>query len=387
MIYWEDMKRFIRVISKIHPDSTQERFILQFLDQDVPWEQLILLAQSEGVDGLLYLHLCRYGVSIPEASWGCLRDMHLGYQRNQAKIIKEAQFISEHLQQNKLSAIALQGLSLIQNYNPPGIRPMGDMDILVKPEDRDRVVSLLQDIGYQVPNPVYPNNLIKNRLWLDVHTHILNIDRIRSRRYVFPMDLSALWDRAHPLFKSSTGILNPEPIDNFVLLSLHALKHSYSRTIWLVDLYESLQGIVSQADGWNRLIKRARYWQQERIVSYGLTVLEGILGVTTPEWVKKKIKFKQLGPIEKYLLRLRIKGFNRPEYYIALWFLSIKGVRNRLEFLRETAFPQDDTMEQIYLKSSTTHRFARWIGRMIQSMILLGNGIGQALSHGPFGRS
>ena len=382
MIYWEDMKRFIRVISRIHPDSNQEKFILHFLGQDVPWEQLILLAQSEGVDGMVYHHLCHLdGVSIPEAHWHCLRDMYLGYQRNRANIIKEAQFISEHLQQNKLSAIALQGLSLIQIYDTPGIRPMGDMDILVKPDERDRVVNLLQDIGYQIPNPVYPDNLIKNRLWLDVHTHILNLDRIRSRQYVFPMDLSALWNRAQPLFKSSTGILKSDPIDNFVLLSLHALKHSYSRTIWLVDLYESLQGIVSQADGWNRLIKRARYWQQERIVSYGLTVLEGILGVTTPEWVKKKIKFKQLGPIEKYLLRLRIKGFNRPEYYIALWFLSIKGIRNRLEFLRETVFPQDDTMEQIYMKSSTHNRLARWIGRLIQSVILLGNGIKQAFSN------
>jgi len=192
------------------------------------------------------------------------------------------------------------------------------------------------------------------------------------------MDLSALWSRALPLFKSSTGILNPDPVDNFVLLSLHALKHSYARKIWLIDLYESLQGIVSQADGWNRLIKRARYWQQERIVNYGLTVLEGILGFDIPEWVKEKLKFEQLGPIEKYLLRLRIKGFNRPEYYIALWFLSIKGIRNRLEFMRETAFPQDNTMEQIYLKSSKNNRFARWIGRMIQSVILLGNGIKHA---------
>ena len=87
MIYWQDMVRFIRVISRIHPDPDQERFILQFLDQDVPWEQLMLLAQSKGVDGLLYHHLCRLdGVSVPEAHWHCLRDMHLGYQCNQTKI-------------------------------------------------------------------------------------------------------------------------------------------------------------------------------------------------------------------------------------------------------------------------------------------------------------
>ncbi len=188
-------------------------------------------------------------------------------------------------------------------------------------------------------------------------------------------------NRAQPLFKSSIGILNPDPIDNFVLLSLHALKHSYSRTIWLIDLYESLQGIVSQTDGWKKIIERTRYWQQEKIVSYGLMVLEGILGFNIPVRVKEKLKFEKFGKIEKYLLRLRIKGFKQPGYYIALWFLSIKGIRNRLEFLRETAFPQDDTMEQIYLKSSKNNRFAQWIGRMIQSVVLLGNGIKQAFSN------
>ncbi len=149
----------------------------------------------------------------------------------------------------------------------------------------------------------------------------------------------------------------------------------------MIDLYESLQGIVYQTDGWKKIIERTRYWQQEKIVSYGLMVLEGILGFNIPVRVKEKLKFEKFGKIEKYLLRLRIKGFKQPGYSIALWFLSIKGIRNRLEFLRETAFPQDDTMEQIYLKSSKNNRFAQWIGRMIQSVVLLGNGIKQALSN------
>jgi len=193
MIYWEDMVRFIRMISRIHPDPDQKRIILRFLDQnDVPWEQLILLAQSAGVDGLLYHHLSRFvGVRIPEAHRECLRGLHLGYRRNQAEIIEEGRFLSELLQQHKLSALALQGLSLMPIYNTPGIRPMGDMDLLVKPDERDRIVSLLQEFGYSIPNPVYPNNLIKNSLWLDVHTHILNLDRIRSRRHVFPVELIA----------------------------------------------------------------------------------------------------------------------------------------------------------------------------------------------------
>ena len=376
MIYWQDMVRFIRVMSRIDLDPDQKRYCRKFLHQDVPWEQLILLAQSEGVDGLLYHHLCRLdGVGIPEAYRDGLKNRHSEYRRNQASMIDAARCISEHLQQNRLSAITIQGLSLIQIYGTSGIRPMGDMDILVKPDDRDRVVNLLQDIGYRIPNPVYPNNLIKNRLWLDIHTHILNLDRIRSRRYVFPMDLSALWSRAFTLFESSTGILKPDPIDNFVLLSAHALKHGYSRMIWLVDLCELLKSLLSQKNDWNTIIERIRCWRQEKIVSYGLAVLEGISAIQVPRWVKIELGVNQMGYIEKRLLVSTMERVNRPEHYIALWFFAMKGIRKKLKFLKEIFFPEDDVMAQILNDTKNDNRFSATLNRIIRSLQMVGNGI------------
>ena len=387
MIYWQDMVRFIRAVSRIQLGPDQKQFVSQFVKEPVPWEHLILLAQSEGVDGLLYHHLNHLDeIAIPESIWDRLKDTYQTYRQTQLNIEKEAEFISYHLEAKELSAIALQGLSLFQVYETPGLRPVGDLDILVKISQYDEVVSLLKNIGFSVPNPVYPNNLRKNGLWLDIHTHILNLDRIKSRQYIFPKDLSALWNRAVPIFPSTKGLLMPDSIDNFVLLSAHTLKHSYSRMIWLADLNESLIKFIAVPHRWNQLIERAKYWGQEKIVLYGLIVSEGILDRKIPVSVKRALGYEKLGLFEKHVLRLKIKGVALPSYCIALWIFAIKGTLKKIKFLKETMFPRDDIMSQIYLESKTQGRFLQTLNRFVHTLLMVGNGIKQALYHGPFGR-
>jgi hypothetical protein len=387
MIYWQDMVRFVRTISRLHLEPDHRRFIVDFCKKEVPWEPLILLAESEGVDGLLYHHLSRFDeIKIPESAKNGLAKRYKKHQRNQAAILKEAERISQKLEQNGLWAIALQGVSLLPLYTTAGLRPMGDIDLLIRPDQYSHVLALLGEVGFHISHSAYPNNLIKGTLWLDIHTHILNLDRIGSRRHIFPKDLSGLWDRAQPLFSSSAGLLKPDPIDNFVLLSAHVLKHSYSRMIWLVDLNESLRGIVSLPGGQKALIRRIRVWKQEKIVLYGLTVLKGILGLKIPDRVGDALNVKPLGPVEKHLLRLRIRGLNRSEYYVLLSFLAIRGILGKMQFLYESMFPKDEIMAQIYLTTPLRSRFYQFTIRIIQTLVLIGNGLRQAFMYGPFKR-
>lgn len=323
MIYWQDMVKFIRMVSRVSLDSTQERFIRQFIHQDVPWDQMLLMAESEGVVSLMYHHLSRLATTdrVPESVWIRLKTVYQEHQQRQEAIMVEAKRISRGLSENGLSAIALQGLSLYHIYRLPGLRPAGDMDILIKEEDHSAIAALLEEKGFCIPNPVYPNNFFKDGIWLDLHTHILNLDRIQNRRYIFPMDLSALWNRAVPLFQSFNGLLRPDPIDNVILLSAHIIKHGYSRIIWIADLNESLENLITAPNGWNDIIERAVQWQQEKILLYGLTILEGILKRHIPLEIKNRLGYPRLSGFEKYLLRLRINGRIFSGYHVALWFL------------------------------------------------------------------
>jgi hypothetical protein len=315
-----------------------------------------------------------------------LKEKHLAYKHIQNQIEKEAEFLSYLFEANGLPALALQGLSLFEIYDIPGVRPMGDLDLLVKSSQRDQVIPILKAIGYSVPNPVYPNNLIKNGMWLDIHTHILNLDRIESRKHIFPNNLSSLWNRAVAMFPSTKGLLKPDPIDNIILLAAHTLKHGYSRMIWLTDLYESITKYVAVPDKWDQLIERTQYWEQEKPVLYGLIVLEGTLGQRVPLSVKRGLGYDKLGVFEKRTLKLNIKGVPLPGYGIVLWFFAIKGIRKKIEFTIETMFPRNDIMSQIGLDSNVESRILSRRNRFLKTLSMVGNGVKQALLHGPLGR-
>jgi hypothetical protein len=178
---------------------------------------------------------------------------------------------------------------------------------------------------------------------MDIHTHILNMDRIASRKYLFPRDLTALWESAVPVSEKLPLLLRPAPVDNFIVLAAHALKHSYSRLIWLVDLHELLLNGLD----WQELTARARFWRQERVVLYALVLLEGMFHVNIPSAVRNDLGASRLNGLEKHVLRLTMRGFSSEQACFALWLSNIEGIPNKIRFVRESAFPEHRIMMQV----------------------------------------
>ncbi len=356
MIYWQDLSRLIRTVSRIRLRPTDISYLSSFLtNKAIPWEQLIKMAEMEGVAGLMYYHLSGFHPfrTLHGPGPGRLKEIYQQIREENIERLSEAERISKHLEASGLSGMVLQGLPVLRKYRYLGLRPMGDMDILVRPDEKACVIDLLQQCGFTVTNPVYPNILYGGGLWLDIHTHVLNLDRIEAREYLFPKELSSLWQRAKPFLRGSKGLLRPDPYDELILQAAHTLKHSYDRMIWLVDLGIMLESLIRSKNDWKKLIKQCRFWHQEKVVLYSLIVLEGILGFEILNEVKSEFGFQKLNRIEKYLLRLKVNGFSSSEYCMALWIFTISGFRKRLAFVNETLFPRQDIMDQIY---SRNHR-------------------------------
>ena len=354
MIPWPDVYLLIKTLSRIRLRSADTAYLSSFLRKpDIPWKTVVRVAEMQGVAGLMYYHLGRFRAfqSAYGSAFRRLKAMYQQIREENITCLSDAERISEHLEASESSAMVLQGLSVLKRYRYPGLRPMGDMDILVRPEDRACVIVELHHCGFRVSNPVYPNIFYNGRSWLDLHTHVLNLDRIEAREYLFPKELSALWSRAKPFFRNSRGLLRPDSYDAVILQAAHALKHGYSRMIWLVDLNEMLASLICSGKDWQRLIERSRFWHQQKVVLYALIILEGTLDMVLPAWVKSALGGRKLKGIEKHLLRLKINGFSSSEYCMALWMFAIRGFPNRLRFLYETLFPRPEVMDQIYIRS------------------------------------
>ena len=88
--------------------------------------------------------------------------------------------------------------------------------------------------------------------------------------------------------------------------------------------------------------------------------------VLIPGNVKKEMGFSRLGAIEKYLIRLRLKGFRSSGMCVVLWMFNIDGFGRKLRFFWETLFPRKDVMRQIYPDVSVRTRPLVLIRRLVE---------------------
>ena len=242
---------------------------------DIPWEALAAQAEMDGVAGLMYVHLAKsVQADVPTAIMDRLGSMYRKTGTEVQTILSVMQDLASQLAAADIPVMALQGLSLIDLYGDAGIRSLGDVDLMVHPRHKNRFKELLRETGCAVPASVYPDLLYMNDIWIDVHTDLLGQGRNRHRRHLFPEDLEPLWERAEPFFDNNRMFLRPALTDNLMALSAHALKHGYSRLIWVVDLLETIRQLTDHSAGWEAVLAAARFWHQERVLCYTILLLE-----------------------------------------------------------------------------------------------------------------
>lgn len=381
MVSQQDMVRFLWCVARTELRQTDRDDLLHLLKKEMPWEHLWMLAKAEGVTELLFHHSKNMGL-IDLLPKPILRNLENTYHQTiqmTLAVVAKAVAISALIKKAQIPVVALQGLSVVRLYKDPGLRPMVDADFMVKPVHRERLKDLLREAGYQTCRATYPDLLQKDGICLDIHTHILNLDRIRSRRYIFPEDLTPMWERAIPYSDQDDCLLRLDPCDNIIALAAHALKHGYSRLIWLVDLHESLLRLAGNPHGWAGLVESARLWKQQSGVLYALILIEKIFGLNVPEFVKRDLGVQQMNILEKHLLRLKLKGFTSNALPMALWLCSINGAVTKLKFLWETVFPREEIMSQIFPRSSGKVNMRDYTKRLLNTIILFCKSLRQIL--------
>lgn len=379
MVSWYHIIGILHCLSRRELGQAAVDYLSKFGDKDIPWQSLLLLAEMEGVAGFLHLHLKDSNLFVPPQP--ILEELERIFCKTRNDTIgtmDEMEALSNRLVQVGIPVVALQGLSLVKLYKYYGLRPLSDVDLMVQSCHRGRLFELLRELGYRVPVSTYPALLYKNGRWLDIHTHILNLERVQSRRYIFPENINYMWQRALSFFDDHKGMLTLNPFDNFIALSAHALKHSYSRIIWLVDLHETLLILVKEPEAWNKIVQYARFWRQEKVVLYALILLEKIFGLKVSSGVKRELGIHHLNFVEKYLLRLKIRGFSSSLLCPILWLCNIKRTGDKIKFVKETVYPKNEIMAQLIKDNTWNVQRSAYALRFANMVMLLGQDLKQA---------
>ncbi|MCB2300099.1 nucleotidyltransferase domain-containing protein [Clostridium tagluense] len=192
---------------------------------DFSWEQVYKLARIHSVSGILYLMAKKFKEGHPP-DIVLLDKMKKDFNSTLVKSVTqddEIQLIIEKLNESKIHHAFMKGF-VVKNYYPvKEMRTMGDIDFLIKPEDREKTHTLMLEMGYEVGNADENQHwdYTKGTVHIEIHTQIMYHNITNGVDYV--SYFSDAWSHVKRKSKGYTYELTEEY--HFLFLLVHMAKH------------------------------------------------------------------------------------------------------------------------------------------------------------------
>jgi len=352
--------------SDVQPGDDLKDKLPGLMVQEFDQGRLIDMAVREGVAGLLYKNLKKTGV------FGYLEHQHIQQLQSSyyltvrfnLKLIYDLKEVLQQLNKKNIKVVLLQGIHLLQQvYKDIGLRPLTDIDLWVLPETRDAVDEVLSGGGFE-KDRLYLNIFKKGSTVIDLNTHILWADRIKSRQMLINQDQEALFKNCRTIDFEGQKAYSLSRTDQIIYLSLHAIKHYADRLIWLVDLKNLLQDW--QASDWELLVTRCKELGQESAVYYIMFLLTQLFDCRAPVDARDSLDAKRLNRLERMILGNRLNGKPLPVWSPMLLFTSGKGFSKKAAFVFESLFPRPQILRQVFANTSNLKVWQLYLKRALQ---------------------
>lgn len=247
-------------------------------------------------------------------------------------------------------AVVLKGAALILGcYDRVlGIRPLSDIDIMIRASDVALFHELMLELGYtqRTDNPL---GYLHQGYAVDFQT-----DALGRLETVFAFDNDELWKRSVPLAEDLPSLRTLSPEDQFLQVAVHALKHSFHRLIWLVDLGLLLPTVEPSA-----LVARARETGTTRVLAYSAVLLERLLGLAPDSRLVSRLP--RLNRLERRYLEAVVRRGHPVTLGKLVAFFSVRGWRDRLFYLFELCRPQT--------RQATWGQRLRQLARLLRQLV------------------
>jgi len=327
------------------------------------WESLIDRAQRFKVAGLLYRRLQSPDLPsdlVPVDARHRLRDAYREVATINTSLFCDASRVLRAFADHHLPVIALKGLSLAQHvYRDIALRPMADLDLLVKEEDLLTAGRILLTVGYRQDCPAWESMLkashhlppFRNRSGATIEVH-WNLVAPESS---IEVDLDGLWKRACLITVDNVGAWALSREDLLLHLCIHACGHLESGLdlIPLCDVAGVIRGSPDEID-WQVVIERARHWRGQKCVYLMLLLVRELLGAAPPDVVLAEAEPADYQPafLDEALGQIlegspsgqaigaRLGQFARIK--------SVQGIKGKVVALLTGAFPSRENLARKY---------------------------------------
>lgn len=145
------MKRYplLEVCARIEGHDIQHQLLRDYCAEFADWQGLLEQAEREGMSTLLWKHLLGAGIDVPISVKRSLAVLYKRHQHNADVRLRVIEDLLQIFAENDIDAILMKGSALCTSLYPdPALRPMRDIDILVRKEHAELAQGLLTRSGF-----------------------------------------------------------------------------------------------------------------------------------------------------------------------------------------------------------------------------------------------
>ena len=268
--------------------------------------------------------------------------------------------VLEALQQASILAIPLKGITLIEFlYQDPGIRPMADVDLLIKPQDFQVIKTVLESVGYLFIDSYRGSyNFIdrENKVSLDLHSQFLRYEAM------FNIDYHEIYARLRKVTFNGqvhAKVLCPE--HQLIHIAMHLAPGLYTQLnlLNLLDLYSLLSNQQSPFD-WEYLVDFARRSKVSSYIYAPLFLYTQLFNMGIPERILhqlgEKISYRKAQYIQNDYLETILNGGILTSKIFLERLIWVDGTANKLKLLRMAFLPDRREIARRYDTSENSFK-------------------------------
>ena len=361
---WTEEDRLLLYFCRKEIDDGIKDKIIEAEKNNLDWDSFLKKARENGISAVVYSKLNKIKKDCLHIHSFVFEELKKIYYMNATQnslIFEELEKVLDTFRKAGIQVIVLKGAALAEKiYGNLALRPMTDVDLLVKKENLFSLDDQMKILGYR-PSDVSINDIDFSSTYLTtldyrsassnspsfhIHWHFVN-SSVPNESYIRNIKIEDIWRDAEKTRIADVETLVMVPHHLLIHLSEHALRvtHSLSKLGLLYDISESVNSYKERLD-WERLIKDSLKFDLSQMVYINLYFASRFLETKIPEYVLLRLRPKRLSLGEKIFMNFvsKNKRFSGLSYLVHL--SMNKGLYKKMNFLGRTLFPPPQIMAQ-----------------------------------------
>lgn len=308
--------------SRLTLDEQTRQTINTLLRKELDWQAILNSSITQAVTPILYSQLhCKpeWWRRVPEEIRDQLEQIyHHNVERN-TLLLQELDWLLAAFDAAEIPVLLMKELHLLHAiYEDPGLRPLGDLDLLVPQKDFAAAKRLLAKAGYLPVRSVNPfkekygfgYHFINSQkgIWIDLQTNLSQREWAAdpSRSGEFRAPIQKIWRRATAGKLQENCAWRMSWEDLLFHLCVHAESHGFEELMQFCDIAAVIQRCGHDLN-WAYLVETARASRMEASFYSALRLVHDVWRVSVPAAVLAQLRPAYL-PAELYYATFGVLG-------------------------------------------------------------------------------